>query len=154
MTNPDCHCELAGWCTRHGVQKATRLIELCGQRGEYWDAWEANRGPLQHVPSATVEPQQTAPHNHWCALHYYGVKYRHDWNPTRAIKWYRAWASNIPNTRGCGCREKWTTMDVDIDFSTARKFFDSSVVGHNMVNWSIGKPVISFDQAYAIWWPK
>ena len=154
MTNQDCHCELAGWCTRHGVQKATRLIELCKQRGEYWDAWEANRGPGQDIPAMRTEPQATAPHNHWCSLHYYPVRNQDRWDPRRAIRWYRAWVASIPNSRGCGCREKWSKLDIAFDFSTSRKFFDCGVVGHNTVNATLGKPVITFDDAYAIWWPR
>lgn len=34
-------------CPRHGIKKYRHWVDLCRQRGDYWDAWEAGRGPGQ-----------------------------------------------------------------------------------------------------------
>jgi len=43
----ECQCELAGWCDRHQAKKTSRMVDLCRQHGDYWDAWEQGRGPGQ-----------------------------------------------------------------------------------------------------------
>ena len=150
--NPDCRCELAGYCERHRFRKATRLIELCKQRGAYWDAWEANRGPGQHDPAQRTEPTLTVTYNHWCSLHDYAPKHAANWNPQRAKRWYAGWVALIPNSRGCGCREHWIAMQVEFDFSTPAAFFESAWSGHNLVSLSLHKPLITLSEAYHIWW--
>jgi len=149
--NPDCQCELAGYCERHSVRKATRLIELCQQRGDYWDAWEAGKGPGQNIPALRKEPKQEPLYNHWGPLHNYAAKHAGKWHPERARRWYRAWVALIPNSQGCNCRKKWIAVDFAFDFTSPKAFFESSVVGHNLVNEQLGKPTVTIEQAYAIW---
>lgn len=153
-TNPDCHCELAGYCTRHKVKKATRLIELCKQRGEYWEAWEEERGPGQNQPAMRQEPQEGPAYNHWAALHYYPVKRQDNWNETQAKRFYRSWVQAIPNSQGCACRQKWKKLDTPIHFHSPAAFFESANCGHNQVNQSLGKPILSLSEARSIWWPE
>jgi hypothetical protein len=149
--NPDCQCELAGYCERHKVRKANRLIELCKQRGAYWEAWEVGKGPGQNSPAMRKEPKQEPPYNHWAPLHNYAAKYCHDWDRMRAKRWYRNWVAAIPNTRGCGCRAKWIEMKIEFDFTSPQAFFESSVLGHNIVNEMLGKPTITIEDARKIW---
>jgi len=104
-TNPDCQCELAGYCERHKVRKATRMVELCKHGGEYWEAWESGNGPGQGEPAMQREPKQEPQYNHWAPLHIYAFKHRLDWRPGRARRWYRSWVQSIPHVRGCGCEQ-------------------------------------------------
>lgn len=150
--NPDCQCELAGYCERHRVRKATRLIELCQQRGAYWEAWERGDGPGQGEPAMQREPKLEPPYNHWCKLHYYPVVHAEDWDERKAKRFYCGWVIAIPNSRGCQCREKWVKLDIPFVFDSPEAFFACSVEGHNQVNQSIGKPVFSLSEARAIWW--
>lgn len=39
MTEP-CHCELAGWCERHGMAKDEHLLNLCRTREDYRVLWD------------------------------------------------------------------------------------------------------------------
>jgi len=150
--NPDCQCELAGYCERHRVRKASRLVELCQQRGAYWDAWEADKGPGQGEPAMRREPKLEPAYNHWCKLHYYPVVHAADWDARKAKRFYCGWVAAIPNSRGCACRQKWVEMQVEFEFSTPEAFFESSVDGHNRVSESLGKPTITIAAAYQIWW--
>ena len=152
--NPDCHCELAGYCTRHKVKKATRLVELCKQRGPYWDAWEERRGPGQREPAMQLEPKPEPAYNHWAVLHYYAVKHQYKWNENQAKLFYRNWVAAIPNSRGCGCQKKWVKLDVPFSFNFPEAFFACSVEGHNTVNMTLAKPTITLPEATAIWWPE
>lgn len=52
-----CECELAGYCERHKVKKNSTLLALCQQHGNYWQAWEDNRGPGQNRPPVAFNPK-------------------------------------------------------------------------------------------------
>ena len=148
--NPDCQCELAGYCERHKVLKASRHVELCQQRGEYWQAWEECRGPGQGSNLAR-EPEPTCQYNHWATLHYYPVKHRHNWNPFAVALWYwGVWVAALP--RGCGCSVKWVKLEIQPDFSSAEAFFEWTHVVHNIVNVELGKAFRpTLEESYAIW---
>ena len=150
--NPDCQCELAGYCERHKIRKPKRLVELCKQRGSYWDAWEAGNGPGQGEPAMQREPKLEPAYNHWCKLHYYPVVHAKDWDERKARRFYCGWVLAIPNSRGCQCQEKWLKLDVPFFFHSPQAFFACSVEGHNLVNRSLGKPILSLSEAKAIWW--
>lgn len=51
-----CSCEMAGWCSRHNVQKTHNHFKLCQAHGSYWYAWERGRGPGQ-MQSQPTEKQ-------------------------------------------------------------------------------------------------
>jgi hypothetical protein len=38
-------------CPVHDIKKYRRHVELCGQRGKYWKAWEKGKGPGRPHPS-------------------------------------------------------------------------------------------------------
>jgi hypothetical protein len=43
----NCECPVAGYCSRHKVDKTNHLWHLCRTKPEYFQAWEENRGPGQ-----------------------------------------------------------------------------------------------------------
>lgn len=47
MTDCDCKIPGGGHCPRHGIRKSAHWVALCQRRGDYWEAWEAGRGPGQ-----------------------------------------------------------------------------------------------------------
>lgn len=49
-----CVCPAAGFCERHGVDKPAHWHELCRTRKEYFEMWEAGKGPGQESVPAPV----------------------------------------------------------------------------------------------------
>ncbi len=57
---PPCTCVILqgqrmGWCERHHVRKTADWVKLCKTRPDFFEAWEAGRGPGQKTPG-TVAP--------------------------------------------------------------------------------------------------
>jgi len=42
-----CECPIAGYCSRHGVDKTSLLHRKCQTDPAFWEAWEKGKGPLQ-----------------------------------------------------------------------------------------------------------
>lgn len=40
-----CECPEAGYCPRHGCHKTEHWHQLCRKRSDYFQLWEAGRGP-------------------------------------------------------------------------------------------------------------
>lgn len=59
MTN--CVCPVAGFCERHKVEKSEALHSLCQTRDNYFQAWEAGRGPRQNRPAGTTTIRPPGP---------------------------------------------------------------------------------------------
>ena len=155
MANVECDCKLAGYCNRHRVKKATRLVELCRQRGDYWQAWEENRGPGQLDSGRPLQPPAPKP-NPWVVLHsrYAAAIESGVWNPAAEQRWHdEEWVRTIP-CRGCGSR--WADIAGILDLSTAENAFCSSVLAHNRVSTEHVKPPnpwLKLADAYAIYLP-
>lgn len=47
MTDCQCNIPEGGHCERHDLHKSAHWVMLCQRRGDYWEAWEAGRGPGQ-----------------------------------------------------------------------------------------------------------
>lgn len=47
MIQTKCECPVAGYCQRHQVRKNQHWHYLCQTRSDYFDAYEAGRGPGQ-----------------------------------------------------------------------------------------------------------
>lgn len=53
-----CECKMAGYCTRHKVEKSDELVRLCQTSQFYFDLWENCKGPGQSL----VMCDKTIPH--------------------------------------------------------------------------------------------
>jgi hypothetical protein len=62
----DCECIHDGskefFCHRHGINKPAHFVELCKYHKDYWDAWEAGRGPRQNTTSKLMSKQPQCIH--------------------------------------------------------------------------------------------
>ncbi|HEY3969456.1 MAG TPA: DUF6171 family protein [Planctomycetaceae bacterium] len=57
-----CECPVAGFCQRHGITKFERWHHLCRTRRDYFDLYEAGRGPGQNPGVARqAAPDPSAP---------------------------------------------------------------------------------------------
>lgn len=145
-----CECELAGFCTRHGMEKTEHWHRLC-QRDDYFAAWEAGRGPgqKQERKEPTVAELQKRKgrlailRNLWRELHTQA-------NPTP--DWFDRWLRRVPQF-GCSCREHFRAVvrKYPPDFSSRGAFFAWSVDAHNVVNQRLGKPSISLEDAWSLY---
>lgn len=90
----------------------------------------------------------------WRQLHAYAVEHWDDWDEDAARKWLIEWEATIPRY-GCACRKHWRGIKRDLPpvFRSAKCFFQWSVAAHNAVNESLGKPIMSQEQAWDIYWP-
>jgi hypothetical protein len=61
MATTACECSGPGFCPRHKVVKSAHWVKLCQTRQNYFNVWEAGRGPGQAVPKnpAPAEPPPT-----------------------------------------------------------------------------------------------
>lgn len=139
---------MAGYCSRHRMNKVGRLHELCKTDVRYYDRWEKTT----HERNERVS---TAQYNHWMPLHSYAAKHWDDWDAKEAHKWYRRWHSTIPKS-GCNCKGGWLKITKKLRpvFTTAREFFEWSWKTHDMVNEKLSKPYRpTLEETYAIWCP-
>jgi hypothetical protein len=144
-----CSCPLAGWCERHKLNKSDHLHKLCQTRDDYRLAWDENRGPMQDGKIGVRVRAKLA--NHWNALHEYAVKHTWDWDVKSVKKFYKNWERTIPNTNGCGCKEKWKALDLTPDFESPSAFFKWAWRSHNTVNLKLNKPIVTLCEACATW---
>lgn len=83
-----CECKFAGFCSRHGVEKNPKLVDLCQRKRNYFDAWEEGRGPGQRAkPSVQNDDRRRRVMERTAYLH-------------RLIRWVALFAA--PNERGVG----------------------------------------------------
>lgn len=82
-----CECKQAGYCKRHHVEKPTSWFELCQTRQNYFQAWEAGRGPGQRGKPSSRTP---------------GVGY----HTKRLLRRFLLTAKG-----GCGCGSRAAAMD-------------------------------------------
>ena len=114
-----CECELAGFCTRHGVKKPEHWVHLCKTKSHYWKAWEEGRGPGQavtHSTTKTEEPVNEELRELWREVHMYAIDNFSSWSSNEASKWFKRWFDRIPSF-GCSCRNHFAkilkTLPVD-----------------------------------------
>ncbi len=162
----DCTCPLAGFCSRHGVQKTNRMVHLCRNRQDYWQAWEEGRGPgqMRSTKHKVAEDPETNPGSSnydgkviikrntptaWDAIHSYlaeAIRTNKEWIPEKEIERYRSeWVPTIPQQ--CGCKGKLPEIESKIKWDTAYSAFVSFVDIHNDVSKSIKKPAMSLLEA-------
>ncbi len=55
-----CECKMAGYCTRHKVEKSDELVRLCQTSQFYFDLWENCKGPGQTLPPLTEQVKNLA----------------------------------------------------------------------------------------------
>lgn len=94
-----------------------------------------------------VQPTEpTRPYNHWDPLH-------SERNPTP--EWFARWEAQIPDL-GCACRKGYAEIRQTWkpDFSSPEAFFASTVELHNLLNAKLGKPILTLEDALAIWRPQ
>ena len=115
-----CECVLAGYCTRHDVDKSDRMVELCQTDPTYWEAWESRKLQSILVSQVAATPRQptkyilpgTALHHKLVALGYTPKKecgctdkilQMNAWGPERSLKeinTIEAWLIKSANKAG------------------------------------------------------
>lgn len=129
--------------------------------------WPAGKGPEnlkshhgenlpqgQHIDSHsdTVDMQTS---ELWLEAHRYAPANADNWEPMAAMRWYNAWADRIPRF-GCGCQNHWSEMTRvhRPTFTSPKAFFEWFWARHDDVSRQhSGRPRITLDQAYALYWP-
>lgn len=99
-----CVCKEPGWCERHQCQKHAHWHHLCQTNEDYFQAWEAGRGPGQGLPKVVV-PREPRPRKEgWgdavtAALKKIGITE----DRYKAVKEL----FGLPPTCGCPQRREW-----------------------------------------------
>lgn len=55
---PPCSCPLAGWCSRHGLEKTEAFWKLCQTRDNYRKAWDESRLHGQKIGEKYAEREK------------------------------------------------------------------------------------------------
>lgn len=125
-----------------GIERIDRLYATIAANRE-----ASKNKEIKIVIATEIQPKA----NHWDALHRYAVEHYTDWDEMAAKEFYDSWQSEIPNLRGCGCKEKWKKLGVVFDFSSPRAFFESAWAGHDTVSEMIGNPRFTLEECISIW---
>jgi hypothetical protein len=97
-----CVCEGPGFCQRHGIRKGDGWHQLCQTSEEYFQSWEAGRGPGQRKSSTPGVVRQRKPGvgdvvEAWLTEH--GI------TAERYVEVKRLFG--LPPTCGCTRRREW-----------------------------------------------
>lgn len=87
---------------------------------------------------------------HWILLHEYSFQVQ-TWNPDVAAIWFRDWCNSVPGCSECTTKLYRYLSDLPFRFSTPLVFFRHGFDLHNFVNNNLGKPVLQFDEAVAMY---
>jgi Erv1 / Alr family len=73
------------------------------------------------------------------------------WNADSAKSFYETWYASIPGM--CGCADHWKAIIAKHppDFTSPAAFFAWTVDRHNDVNARLGKPIMSHEEARALY---
>lgn len=144
MSATPCTCPLAGFCSRHNLEKPGRLFELCQSDRRYFERWERMQNTPQAAQRAAARAKRVAIfHALWRELHVYR------WTSADAAeRWFATWERRIPRF-GCKCRRHWEKIKLERapDFSSAEAFFEWGVWAHNRVNEELGKALMAIESA-------
>lgn len=103
------------------------------------------------VPHEEIEAP--AVYNHWLPLHEYALANRKAWDPTAAKLFIATWFKGIPN-QGCNCWENFQPILGRLPpvCDSPEQFLHRSWMWHEAVSAKIGKPRMSWEDAFAKWW--
>lgn len=148
-----CECSVAGWCQRHSIVKGEHFFHLCQTHEGYRRQWDDGRGPGQRVPPeliAQAAEREAARQAALAACRALWLELHTKENPTP--EWFEDWLSRIPSF-DCNCQQgarDAIVSECKPDF-TADGYFPFTVRLHNLINHKTGKPLMSIDDARALY---
>ncbi|HEX8342849.1 MAG TPA: ERV1/ALR-related protein [Tepidisphaeraceae bacterium] len=106
--------------------------------------------PARHAANArrqAANPDERF-HRLWASIHRRPAAY--DGNAEGELAWVQVIDQQLP----CGeCRRHWRAMLTSLppDLSSREAYFATTVEWHNTINRRLGKPVMTLDDARAVW---